>query len=217
SHWRSSSSLLVIAPPPSSTLFPYTTLFRSLAPPLVLGAHLPDEGRALRGRRERLTHADRARGILHIHHRARVLRRDLHRGVRRRSGGAADQQRQLEALPLHLLRHVHHLIERRRDESRQADEIRLLAPGGLEDLLARHHDAEVDDLEVVTLKHYADDVLADVVDVALHRGHDDAPVGAARSAVLALLDEGHEVRHRALHHARALHDLRQEHLAAAEE
>src|SRR5256885_1690506 len=93
----------------------------------------------------------------------------------------------------------------------------VLAPRSLENLLARHHDAEVDDLEVVTLQHHADDVLADVVHVALDRGHDDAAVGALRSRVLALLDERHQVRHRALHDARALDHLRQEHLAAAEQ
>jgi hypothetical protein len=48
-----------------------------------------------------------------------------------------------------------------------------------EDLVARHHDAEVDDLVVVTGEHDADDVLADVVDVALHGRHDDAALGRA--------------------------------------
>ena len=43
----------------------------------------------------------------------------------------------------------------------------------VEDLLRRHHDAEIDDLVVVALQHHADDVLADVVDVALDRGHHD--------------------------------------------
>src|SRR5256885_13002619 len=33
----------------------------------------------------------------------------------------------------------------------------VLAPRSLENLLARHHDAEVDDLEVVTLQHHAED------------------------------------------------------------
>ena len=37
----------------------------------------------------------------------------------------------------------------------------------LDDLLGRHHDAEVDDLVVVALEDHADDVLADVVDVSL--------------------------------------------------
>ena len=44
----------------------------------------------------------------------------------------------------------------------------------LEDLCRRHHDAEVDDLVVVALEDHADDVLADVVDVALDGGEQDA-------------------------------------------
>ena len=50
---------------------------------------------------------------------------------------------------------------------------------GLEDLRRRHHDAEVDHLVVVALQHDADDVLADVVHVALDRRHHDL---AARPA-----------------------------------
>ena len=37
-------------------------------------------------------------------------------------------------------------------------------------LLAGHHDAHVDDPEVVAPQHHAHDVLADIVDVSLHRG-----------------------------------------------
>ena len=44
---------------------------------------------------------------------------------------------------------------------------------GLEDLRRRHHHAEVDHLVVVALEHDADDVLADVVHVALDGGHHD--------------------------------------------
>ena len=98
------------------------------------------------------------------------------------------------------------------------------AERGFEDLRRRHHDAEIDDLVVVALEHDADDVLADVVHVALHRRHHDLAVGAAldRAAgglprCLFLLHERHQVGDRLLHHARRLHHLRQEHLAGAEQ
>ena len=56
----------------------------------------------------------------------------------------------------------------------------------LEDARPGHHDAQVDDLVVVAAEHDAHDVLADVVDVALDRGHDDlagrAPPGPCRAA-----------------------------------
>ena len=45
--------------------------------------------------------------------------------------------------------------------------------GALEDFFAGDHDAHVDDLVVVAGEHDADDVLADVVDVALDGGEDD--------------------------------------------
>ena len=145
--------------------------------------------------------------------------RDLHRGVHARRRGAADQERLLHREPLHLVRDVRHFLERRRDEAGQPDEVGVALDRGVEDLLRGHHDAEVDHLEVVALEHDADDVLADVVHVALHRRHHDRALGLARVARqrLLLLDERHEMAHRLLHHARGLHDLRQEHLAGAEE
>src|SRR5262249_15362200 len=132
-------------------------------------------------------------------------------------GGAADQQWYREALALHLLGDVHHLIERGRDQTREPDEVGLLAARGLENLLAWHHHAQIDDLEVITLQYHADDVLADVVHVTLDGRDHDAAVGALRAAVLARLDERHQVGDGALHDARALHHLWQEHLARAEQ
>ena len=99
------------------------------------------------------------------------------------------------------------------------DQVGLLAPGGVEDLRRRHHDAEIDHLEVVAAQHHTHDVLADVVHIALHRGGDDLAGGFGRppARALLLLDEGHEMGDRLLHHAGALDHLRQEHLAGAEE
>ena len=95
----------------------------------------------------------------------------------------------------------------------------LLVDGGLQDPIGRHHDAEIDDLVVVAPENDADDVLADVVDVALHGGQDDLArrsTGRAGPALL-LLHVRQEVRDGLLHRAGALDDLRQEHLAGAEQ
>ena len=68
-----------------------------------------------------------------------------------------------------------HLVERRRDESAEADDLRVSLASRFENLLARDHHAEVDDLEVVTAQHDAHDILADVVDVPFDgRKHDRA-------------------------------------------
>ena len=120
----------------------------------------------------------RARRVLHPDDRAVVLLVDLDRGVRARRRGAADQQRDVEALALHLGGEVDHLVQRRRDQPGQPDDVGVVLLGGVEDLLRRHHHAEVDDVVVVALQHDADDVLADVVDVALDRRHDDRAVAA---------------------------------------
>jgi hypothetical protein len=115
---------------------------------------------------------------------------------------------------------VDHLVQRRRDQAGQADHVDVLARR-FEDLVGRHHHAQVDDLVVVALQHDADDVLADVVHVALDRGHQDlaggccSPLAAASSFSASM--NGMQVGDRLLHHARALDHLRQEHLARAEQ
>ena len=91
-----------------------------------------------------------------------------------------------------------------------------------EDVLARDHHAHVDDLEVVALEDDGDDVLADVVDVALDGRDDDLALGLRLAAALDEqqllgLDVGQQVGDGLLHHARRLHHLRQEHLALAEQ
>ena len=135
-------------------------------------------------------------------------------------GGAADEQRAIKALALHFHGDEAHLIERRRDEARQTDDVGLLALCRLENLRRRHHDAEVDHLVVVALENDADDVLADIVHVALDRRHDDLAggrLGLQPRGLLLCLEKGLQVGDRLLHHARRLDDLRQEHLAGAEQ
>ena len=94
----------------------------------------------------------------------------------------------------------------------------LLSLARLQNVLPRHHHAEVDDLEAVALQDHADDVLADVVNVALDGRHDDPALALGRAGPFLLgLDERDQVGDRALHHARRLHHLRQEHLARPEQ
>ena len=111
---------------------------------------------------------------------------------------------------------MHHFVKRGCDQSGQADHLRLLAACRVENMLATDHDTEVDDLEVVTLQDHPDNVLADIVHVTLHCRHDDLAIGADL-AVLFLLDERHEVTDGLFHDACRLDDLRQEHLAVAEQ
>ena len=92
-----------------------------------------------------------------MHGRAGVSGRDAHGRVLLGRGRAADQKRNRELPADHLLGHRHHLVEGRRDESRQPDRVG-----------AQLH-RDIVDLIVVAAEHDSDDVLADVVHVALDR------------------------------------------------
>ena len=144
---------------------------------------------------------------------------NLDRGMDAARRRAADQERNVEALALHLGGDVNHLVERRRDEAGKADRVGLLLARDGEDLRRRRHHAEIDDLVIVAGEHDADDVLADVVHVALDGREHDRARGLALVAAGGLFrfHVGQEDRHRLLHHARRLHDLRQEHFSCAEQ
>ena len=194
----------------------------ALAQRLVVGLGLGEQLAAPFLGEQRRRHRDGAGGVLHPEHRTLVARRHLDRRVCPRGRRTADQQRDREALALHLAGEVHHLVQRGGDQPGQPDQVRAHLLGLVEDLLRRDHHAEVDHLVVVALQHHADDVLADVVDVALHRGHHDGAVGVLGGGVLRvvellLLDERDQVGDGLLHHSRRLHHLRQEHLAGAEQ
>ena len=147
----------------------------------VLLADAGDVGRLRLGREQARDDADGAAGVGDVDGLAALVARvDLHRGVHAAGGGAADQQRDREAVALHLGGDVRHLVERRGDEAGEADDVDALGLRGLEDLRRRHHDAEVDDLVVVAGEDDADDVLADVVHVALDRRHQDLAGALAR-------------------------------------
>jgi hypothetical protein len=81
---------------------------------------------------ERRRDADRARCVNHVDDGGVVARLDLHRGVRPGCRRPADQQRDLEALPLHLRGDERHLLERRRDQPRQPDQVGVPLAGRLE-------------------------------------------------------------------------------------
>ncbi len=115
---------------------------------------------------------------------------------------------------------MHHFIQRRRDEAGKTDDIDLLRNSRFEDLGGRHHHAEIDDLVIVAGENDADDVLADIVDIALHRRHQHL---AGRLALIAavqalfLFHIGKKNGNGLLHHTGGFDHLRQEHLARTEE
>ena len=89
--------------------------------------------------------------------------------------GTADHHDHVVADP-GLRQRVHVGLEHRHrggEERREADDVRLVLLDRGHELLGRHLDAEVDHLEAGPLEHDVDEVLADVVDVALDRAHQE--------------------------------------------
>mmetsp|Transcript_27462 Transcript_27462/g.56288 ORF Transcript_27462/g.56288 Transcript_27462/m.56288 type:complete len:1189 (+) Transcript_27462:341-3907(+) len=177
------------------------------------------------GVEERRDNRDSARGIEDVHGGGvGVARLDLDGRVHARGGRTSDEERHLHVPALHLLGHGHHLVERGRDEARESNDVGPDLLSLVKDVLARAHDTNVDNVVVVAAEHDADDVLADVVHVALDRRHQHAPrlllghLGVLEQlAGLLLLHERSEVCDGLLHHARRLDDLGEEHLASSEE
>ena len=179
-----------------------------------------DEILALRVRQQPAGDPDRAAGVEHMDHRPVIGGVDPQRGVDLAGGRPADQQRHGHFRARHFFGHGDHLVQRGGDEAGQSDHVRLVLVRRLQDLRPRHHDAQVDHVVAIALQHHADDVLADIVHVALHRGHNDLALGltlAFGKEILLGLDEGDQVGDRLLHDARGFDHLRQEHLTAAEQ
>ena len=84
---------------------------------------------------------------------------------------AADEQWQGNFLSLEFRGHRDHLVERRRDQATQPNDVDLFFDSGFDDFIDRHHDAEINDIVVVTLKHNTNNVLAYIVHITFHRCH----------------------------------------------
>ena len=148
-----------------------------------------------------------------------VMGRDFDGGVGLAGGRAADEKRDGKTLALHFAGDMRHLVQRRGDQAAEADHVHLLLAGGLQDFFARHHDAQVNDFVIVAAEDDADDVFADVMDVALDGGEEDFALGLMNGAAGLFLGfhERQEIGDGLLHDAGAFDDLGQEHFARAEE
>ena len=126
---------------------------------------------------------------------------------------SAQHDRQAQSLARHLFEVFPHHHGRFDQQARHADGVGLVPGSGFEDRGERLLDAEIDDLVAVIGEDDVDEVLADVVDVALHRRQHD---GAALMAFLAL-HERFEIGDRRLHRLGRLQHEGQLHPAGAEE
>ena len=86
--------------------------------------------------------------------RTRIFRSDLDRCVDLARGRTADEKGNSEILTFHFLGDMNHFIEGWSDQPGKADRIDFVLLRLLENLLAGHHYAEVDHLEVVAGENY---------------------------------------------------------------
>ena len=173
---------------------------RGLAP---LGRHhLVHQGQALEG----------VPGVVHLagEQLAQVV---LHIGAGQRRPAEQHRPPAGDAAGVHLLQVLLHDDRRLDQQPGHADGVGLVLLGRVEDGDDRLLDADVDDLVAVVGEDDVDQVLADVVHVALDGGQHDA----ALAAVVGLLHVRLEVGDRGLHHLGRLQHERQLHLAGAEQ
>ncbi|HYG82989.1 MAG TPA: methionine synthase, partial [Pyrinomonadaceae bacterium] len=127
---------------------------------------------------------------------------------------AAEHDGHADAALVHQLKVLAHDERGLDEQARHADGVGLVLFIGGEDVLYRLLDAEVDNAVAVVRQDDVNEVLADVVHVALDGGEHHRPL---RGRAAHLLHERFEEAHRRLHHLRRLEDEGQLHLAAAEQ
>ena len=97
------------------------------------------------GARLRILELRRNQGILRsirdVDNGSVVVRSNFKRGMEIRGRSPADHYRNPQSGALHLADDMHHLLERRRNQTGEADEIRRFVYSRLDDTLRRHHNA----------------------------------------------------------------------------
>ena len=108
--------------------------------------------------------------VLHTHDRSRIERRKFHRSVQVARSRAADHHGHAHAGAFERDNRVRHFVERRRNQTAQAHDIRIFR--GFGDCLGRDHHAQIRNRKAVAAEHHGDYVFADVVHVALDRSQE---------------------------------------------
>ena len=100
-----------------------------------------------------------------------IIRIDFDSRMNFRGRRPANQQRNIETPAFHFGRHMTHLVKAWRNQPAQTDNVDLLFYRAINNIIGRNHDAHIDDIEIIALQHNANDILANVMHVALHRCH----------------------------------------------
>ena len=151
--------------------------------------------------------------VLGVERRRLIAGTDLAVRESLRQRGAADQQRNVDARVLQVSRRDDHLLRALHQQPREANGVRLMVMAGLDDFFRRNLDAEVHHVVAVVAEDDLHQVLADVVDVALHGSQHDL---AARRGI-GLLHELLQMIDRGLHRFGRLQHFRHDQLIVVEE
>ena len=154
-------------------------------------------------------------GVYRVHHGALVMGGDFQGRMQGGRSGATHHQGNGHPPAFHLRGHVGHLLQGRGDQAGKHHQVRLFRLRPVQNGITMDHHAQVNHLKTVAPQHHAHDILADVVHVPLHGG--DYGLPRLGGALAVLFNIRGEPRHGLLHHAGALHHLRQEHLAVPEQ
>ncbi len=179
----------------------------------LVGVHARRDGLARIGVHQLVGEVEAVHGVVRVAYELAVGGGDLGSREARRQRRAADQHRAADAGGPQVLGRHHHLLRGLDQQPREPDQVRAVLAMGLDQVLGRHLDAQVDDAEAVVAEDDLDQVLPDVVHVALDGGEHDRPLVGA----LALLHEGLEVRDRRLHRLGRLQHLGHDQLVVVEE
>ena len=144
---------------------------------------------------------------------AAVLGGDPAMGEPPRQRRSSDDEVRIDAGGSEVAGGGHHLLGALDQEPREADHVGFVLARRLDQLFARHLDPEVHDLEAVVRQDDVDQVLADVMNVALHGGQDDPAAGHALHPLHVRL----EVIDGRLHHLGALQHLGNDQLVVVEQ
>ena len=154
------------------------------------------------------------RSILHPYHGTTIFGCYLKGGMHLACCCATHHDRYLHASLLHFASHIHHLVERRSDESAQAYGIGIYLFSLGYDEFGRNHHSQVYYLVIVASHYYTHDIFSDIVNVALYccQHHLACCCGVA---IFLSLYMWLQYAHRLFHGASSLHHLRQKHFSFA--
>ena len=117
-----------------------------------------------------------------------------------------------------------HLVKARRDQARETDNIYLFFNSAIDDIICRYHDPHVYDIKIITLQNNTHNILADIMDIALNRSHQNLTLAGRLNICASFLSlfffhihKRLKISHSFFHHTGRFDHLRQKHLTVTKQ